>query len=74
VNDDVSVIQDDPPITCNAFTYGGFMVLALDPTQNGVAKAIQHPIARPAGNHKIICKVSNFFNVQENDVFTLFPL
>lgn len=68
----ITIVQHYPTRFRSALGLGCFMMLSFYFSTDNARQALEHPSTRPAGDYKKICKGGYIFDVQNNDVFSLF--
>lgn len=70
--DYIAVINNDPAVTGKAFLFAFLPVLLSHFLQYGIGQCIEHAVAGAGAYHEVIGKRNDVFQVDQNDVFTLF--
>src|SRR5215208_2183861 len=71
---DVTKIKNKPTLTRLPFYAALFLIILLQGFQDTLGKRVEHTVTCPVADDEIIGKRCDVFNVQEQDVFTLFVL
>ena len=69
---DITIVHDHPAITGKALLLSLFTVFGLDVFNGGIGKRIDHTVTGAGTDNEIVCKRDNFFQVNQNYIFTLF--
>jgi hypothetical protein len=74
VDDHIAVVEHQPALLRLSFDAALFLVILLGRFEDRLGKGIQHTVAGAVTYDKIIGERCNVFDVEKQDVFTLFVL
>ena len=72
MENDVTKIHDHPTVTREALLFPLLLMLYADIFNNGFCESIDHAVAGAGTNNEIIGKGYDIFQVNKDDVFSLF--
>ena len=74
MDDHITIIEHKPAFLRLSFDTAFFLVILLGRFQYAFGKRVEHTVAGAVADNKIIGKRCNVFDVEKQDVFTLFVL
>ena len=74
MDDDIAVVEDEPAFLRLAFHTTLFLVILLGGFKHGFGERVQHAVAGAVADYEVIGKRCDVFDIEEQDVFTLFVL
>ncbi len=72
MDDDIAIIHDHPAVTGEALLFAFFLMLGANVFDDGFGESIYHAVAGTGADNEIVSKRCDVFQVQQDDVFTLF--
>lgn len=72
MEDDIAKVHDDPAVAGEALLFSLFLVLGADIFDGGFGEGVDHAVAGAGANNEIIGKRNDFFQINKDDVFSLF--
>jgi hypothetical protein len=72
MHNNIAIIHNYPPITGKALLLSLFFIFGLNIFNGCIRKRIDHAVAGAGTNNEIVSKGNDFFQVYQNDIFTLF--
>lgn len=72
MNDHITEVNQYPPIRSGAFDTPPDLSLFSEIVSQVIGQRLQHPVACPCAKNKIISKIGNLTNINQQDVFPLF--
>ncbi len=72
MEDDVAKIHDHPAVAGKALLFAFFLVFGANVFNDGLCKRVYHAVAGAGTNDEIIGKRNDVFQVNKDDVFSLF--
>ena len=72
MQDHIAKIYNNPAVAGEALLLAPFLMFGADIFNGGFGKRIQHTVAGAGTDNKIIGKRDDFFQVHQDDIFTLF--
>ena len=72
MQDHIAKIYNNPAVAGEALLLAFFLMVGADIFNGGFGKRVQHTVAGAGTDNKIIGKRDDFFQVHQDDIFTLF--
>ena len=70
----VAKIHDEPAFASLSLDATSFLIVLFRGFQNGFGKRVEHTVTGPAADDEVVGKGRYIFDIEEQDVFTLFVL
>jgi len=74
MHDYIPVVEHKPAFLSLPFDASFFLMFLFGCLQHTFGERVEHPVACAVANDEIICKRRDVFDVEKQDVFTLFVL
>lgn len=74
MDNDIAIIEHEPAFLGLSLYASLFLVFLFGCLQHPFGKGVEHTVTGAIANDEIICKRSNVFDVEKQDVFALFVL
>ena len=72
MHNDVSIVHQDPALLGLTLQAAAYFILITKLTDQVVSQCIQHAVAGTGTDDKIICKVGDFLDIEQKDIFPFF--
>jgi hypothetical protein len=72
MDDNIAIVHNHPAVAGKTLLLSLFMVFDAHIIDGGVGERVEHPVAGAAANNKIVGKRDNPFQVNQDNIFTLF--
>jgi hypothetical protein len=70
VDDDISIINDDPAAIRRPFNSSLFLVFLAGLLHHSIGKGIQHAVAGASTDNEVICEGCDLFDIQQEDILS----
>jgi hypothetical protein len=72
MHNNITIVHDHPAITGEALLLSLFIVPGFHVVNSSICKSINHAITGTVADNEIVCKRDDFFQVDQDYIFTLF--
>jgi hypothetical protein len=72
MHDNIAIVHNHPAIASQTLLLSFFSVFGAHVVNGCISKCVEHTVAGPGADNKIVCKRDDAFQVNQDDIFALF--